>query len=177
VPALHDDRRWPFPGGLGGRRRADALGYVVAGASTTYFAGDTDLFPDLPSAVGDCDVALLPVGGWGPRLGTGHLDPVRAAHALALLSARAAVPIHFGTFCPVGLDVRPGSWFRRPGQEFASHALSCAPGAVVHELSPGHTVDLSAGPVRPAVRPAARQAAVQTAPRTAPQTAPQTAQP
>lgn len=135
VPALHDGRRWPIGG-----RRAGALGYVVSGAGSTYFAGDTDLFPELPAAVGKCDVALLPVGGWGPRLGTGHLDPSRAAVALARLSARAAVPIHFGTFCPVGL--RRGSWFHRPGRDFASHASRCAPAAVVHELAPGRSADL-----------------------------------
>lgn len=151
VPALHDGRRWPFrcwpfPGG---RPPVGALGYVVAGASTTYFAGDTDFFPDMPSAVGPCDVALLPVGGWGPRLGIGHLNPQRAALALSQLSARAAVPIHFGTFCPLGLDRRPGSWFSHPGREFAAQASLFAPDAVVHELAPGGTADLSALPVSP----------------------------
>lgn len=144
VPALHDDRRWPIA-----RRRATALGYVVAGASTTYFAGDTDLYPEMPAAVGPCDVALLPVGGWGPRLGSGHLNPARAAIALAQLSARAAVPIHFGTFCPVGLHVRPGPWFRHPGREFSEHATRHAPVATVHELVPGRTADLTR---QPAVR-------------------------
>ena len=33
------------------------------------------------------DAALLPVWGWGPRLGPGHLDPERAAAAAALLDA------------------------------------------------------------------------------------------
>ena len=139
VPALHDGRRWPMV-----QRRADALGYVITGAATTYFAGDTDLYPELPDAVGPCDVALLPVGGWGPRLGAGHMNPVRAAVALARLDACAAVPIHFGTFCPAGLGLRPGHWFRRPGPEFAAHAGRHAPDAVVHELLPGLTTDLSA---------------------------------
>ena len=137
VPAQHDGRRWPF-----GEHRTGPLGYVVAGAATTYFAGDTDLFPEMADVVGACDVALLPVGGWGPRLGSGHLDPVRAAVALSRLLARAAVPIHFGTFCPFGL--RPGPWFRRPGLEFTRHASQYAPAATVHELAPGLTADLSA---------------------------------
>ncbi len=139
VPASHDGRRWPFGG-----RRVDALGYVVTGSGTTYFAGDTDLFPEMPAAVGRCDVALLPVGGWGPTLGEGHLDPARAAVALARLSATAAVPIHYGTFCPFGLGVRPGSWFHRPGQEFVARAAVAAPAAIVHELFPGRSAAFSA---------------------------------
>lgn len=135
VPALHDGRRWPF-----GSRRVAALGYVITGAVSTYFAGDTDLFAELPAAVGHCDVALLPVGGWGPGLGPGHLDPLRAAVALSWLPARAAVPVHFGTFCPVGL--RPGSWFHQPGRDFAAHAGRYAPHAAVHELAPGQRADL-----------------------------------
>jgi L-ascorbate metabolism protein UlaG (beta-lactamase superfamily) len=139
VPARHDGRRWPL-GGL----RSGPLGYVVSGAGTTYFAGDTDLFPEMADAVGPCDVALLPVGGWGPRLGSGHLDPARAAVALSRLAAPAAVPIHFGTFCPLGLDLRPGDWFHRPGWEFARQCHTHVPTAAVHELSPGRTVDLTA---------------------------------
>jgi len=139
VPALHDGRRWPVGG-----RRVGALGYVVRGAATTYFAGDTDLFPEMPAAVGHCDVALLPVGGWGPRLGDGHLNPLRAALALARLAAHCAVPIHFGTFCPFGLGPQPGSWFRRPGREFAWHAARHAPRSTVHELIPGSSANLAA---------------------------------
>lgn len=134
VPARHDGRRWPF-----GERRVDALGYVITGADTTYFAGDTDLFPEMSAEVGSCDVALLPVGGWGPKLGDGHLDPQRAAVALAQLSAPAAVPIHYGTFCPYGLASRLGSWFHHPGRDFAAQAAVTAPAAVVHELYPGRS--------------------------------------
>ena len=38
-----------------------------------YFAGDTDLFPEM-AEIGPVDVALLPVSGWGPNLPPGHLD-------------------------------------------------------------------------------------------------------
>lgn len=134
VSACHDGRRWP----VGGKRVA-ALGYVITGSSTTYFAGDTDLFPEMPAEVGPCDLALLPVGGWGPRLGEGHLDPQRAAVALATLGARAAVPIHYGTFAPLGLASRLGTWFHRPGREFTARAAETAPAAAVHELCPGDT--------------------------------------
>ena len=59
VPAEHDGHRWPWS-----RRRAPALGYVVSGKARTYFAGDTDWSPVVREAVGRCDIALLPVGGW-----------------------------------------------------------------------------------------------------------------
>lgn len=137
VPARHDGRRWPMV-----RRRVSALGYVITGQATTYFAGDTDLYPEMPDAVGRCDLALIPVGGWGPRLGPGHLDAVRAAEAVAGLAAGCAVPIHFGTFCPIGFSAGPGSWFDRPGREFAAHAGRETPSTAVHELHPSQSADL-----------------------------------
>ena len=42
-----------------------------------YFPGDTDLFPQMAS-LDDIDIALFPIGGWGPTVGEGHLDPERA---------------------------------------------------------------------------------------------------
>ncbi len=77
--------------------RADALGFVVDGGRRIYFAGDTDLFPGMSDLAPGLDLALLPVWGWGPRLGPGHMDPERAARALELLRPRLAVPIHWGT--------------------------------------------------------------------------------
>ena len=47
--------------------------------------------------------ALVPVGGWGPTLGPGHLDADRAARALAMARPGLAVPIHLGTYAPVGV--------------------------------------------------------------------------
>mgnify|MGYP000896392505 CR=1 FL=1 len=44
-----------------------------------YFAGDTDLFPEMSALEQTLDLALLPVWGWGPTLGEGHMDPHRAA--------------------------------------------------------------------------------------------------
>ncbi|MET3986853.1 MBL fold metallo-hydrolase [Streptomyces sp. PvR034] len=131
VAARHDGRRLPF-----GPQLAPALGYVVTGAATTYFAGDTGLFDTLAEEVGPVDVALLPVGGWGPYLGPGHLDPGRAARALALLAPAAAVPVHYGTYWPIGMDaVRPHE-FHAPGEEFARAAGLRAPGVAV--AVPGH---------------------------------------
>jgi L-ascorbate metabolism protein UlaG (beta-lactamase superfamily) len=137
VPAAHDGRRVPF-----GPQRAPALGYVVEGAARTYFAGDTGLFDAMAEEVGACDVALLPVGGWGPFLGHGHLDAGRAAQALARLAPRAAVPVHYGTFWPVGMDaVRPHE-FHSPGEDFVRLAARTAPGVAVHRLAHGESVRL-----------------------------------
>ncbi|MFJ4316829.1 MBL fold metallo-hydrolase [Streptomyces lavendulae] len=131
VSARHDGRRLPF-----GPQRAPALGYVVQGAARTYFAGDTGLFEAMAEEVGPVDVALLPVGGWGPCLGPGHLDPERAARAAALLGPTAAVPVHYGTYWPIGMDaVRPHE-FHSPGEEFARCALRLAPEVAVRV--PGH---------------------------------------
>ena len=54
-----------------------------------WFAGDTAPFAamaDIPAlAGGPIDLALVPVGGWGPRLSGGHMDPVQAARACAIV--------------------------------------------------------------------------------------------
>ncbi|MFD0318316.1 MBL fold metallo-hydrolase [Streptomyces flavalbus] len=137
VPALHDGRRLPL-----GRHRAPALGFVVQGEARTYFAGDTGLFDSMAEEVGRVDVALLPVGGWGPYLGDGHLDPGRAAEALARLAPRAAVPVHYGTYWPIGMDaIRPHE-FHAPGDEFVRLAAERAPGVTVHRLGHGEKLRL-----------------------------------
>ncbi|MDT0426897.1 MBL fold metallo-hydrolase [Streptomyces salyersiae] len=135
VPALHDGRRLPV-----GPHRAPALGYVVEGEARTYFAGDTGLFDTMAQAVGPVDVALLPVGGWGPYLGHNHLDAARAAQALALLAPRSAIPVHYGTYWPIGMDgVRPHE-FHAPGDEFVRQAARLAPEVAVHRLGHGEHV-------------------------------------
>ncbi|MFK4068248.1 MBL fold metallo-hydrolase [Streptomyces sp. NPDC029674] len=135
VPALHDGRRLPV-----GPHRSPALGYVVDGEARTYFAGDTGLFDGMADEVGPVDVALLPVGGWGPYLGHGHLDAGRAAQALARISPRSAVPVHYGTYWPIGMDaVRPHE-FHAPGHEFVRHAARLAPDVSVHRLAHGQSV-------------------------------------
>ncbi|MFD4689973.1 MBL fold metallo-hydrolase [Streptomyces sp. NPDC056452] len=135
VPALHDGRRLPV-----GPHRVPALGFVVEGEARTYFAGDTGLFDDMADAVGPVDVALLPVGGWGPYLGHHHLDAARAAQALAMLAPRSAVPVHYGTYWPIGMDgVRPHE-FHAPGDEFVRQAALVAPGVAVHRLGHGEHV-------------------------------------
>jgi L-ascorbate metabolism protein UlaG (beta-lactamase superfamily) len=117
--------------------RIPALGYVLRGSRSVYFAGDTDLFPAM-AALAPLDVAILPVAGWGPRLPPGHLDPARAADALRLLRPRLAVPMHFGTFrtpfAPPPDD--------RAAVAFAAAAAEVAPEVEVVVLRPGETVAL-----------------------------------
>lgn len=135
VSAHHDGRRLPF-----GPHRSPALGFVIEGSARTYFAGDTGLFDAMAEEVGTVDVALLPVGGWGPHLGAGHLDAGRAAEALARLLPLSAVPVHYGTYWPIGMDaVRPHE-FHAPGDEFVRLARERAPGVSVHRLEQGQSV-------------------------------------
>jgi L-ascorbate metabolism protein UlaG (beta-lactamase superfamily) len=130
TPAAHDERRWP----LGPRARP--IGFLVRGATSVYFAGDTDLFDELGELRGSVDVALLPVSGWGPRLPPGHLDPERAARAAAMIGPAIAIPIHWGTFVRAGLGRRPADP-ALPAREFASLVGRYAPGVEVRVLAPG----------------------------------------
>jgi L-ascorbate metabolism protein UlaG (beta-lactamase superfamily) len=114
-PALHDGYRPP----LG--PRAAALGFVVEGSSVVYIAGDTDLFPEMARLHGTLDAALLPVWGWGPYLGPGHLDPRRAAEAARILGARVTVPIHWGALFPRGFHRVWPHRLVQPPLEFARH--------------------------------------------------------
>jgi L-ascorbate metabolism protein UlaG (beta-lactamase superfamily) len=132
-----------------GRRGVDAvpLGFLVEGSRRLYFAGDTDLFDGM-SALGapGLDLALLPVWGWGPTLGPGHLDPERAARATALLRPRIAVPIHWGTLYPPGLArLRPRP-LAAPPREFAARVGALAPGVEVRVIAPGGSVALAPPP-------------------------------
>jgi L-ascorbate metabolism protein UlaG (beta-lactamase superfamily) len=131
VEALHDGRRRPLA------RPAETLGFVVAGANRVYFAGDTDLFDGMRALAGKVDVALLPVWGWGPSIGPGHMDPLRAARAAALLRPRVAVPIHWGTFFPIGLEALRQRALVEPPQRFAQHVRELAPDVEVRVLAPG----------------------------------------
>lgn len=130
TPAQHDRRRHP----LG--HTADPIGFVAHGSTSIYFAGDTDLFPAMSRLAGSVDVALLPVSGWGPTLGPGHLDPERAAEAAALISPAVAIPIHWGTFVLAHLLRRAGDR-QLPAREFAAAAARLAPKVEVRVLSPG----------------------------------------
>jgi L-ascorbate metabolism protein UlaG (beta-lactamase superfamily) len=141
VPAVHADTRWPWS-----RIHGDAIGFVVRGEGRTYFAGDTSLFAEMEAIAESVDVALLPVGGWGPSLRGHHMDPEDAASCLALLGAGVAIPIHYGTFWPRGLSWVRTHLFHEPGREFAKHAQLLAPDVDVRVLSPGTSTTVELPP-------------------------------
>ena len=133
TPAEHGGRRRP------GGAEIRPLGFVVHANRSVYFAGDTDLFAQM-GTLGPVDLALLPVAGYSPKLGPGHLNARRAAEAVALIEPRVAVPIHWGTFHP--LTKRRGSWFTDPPGQFAAQVSELAPGVEVRVLSPGESLEL-----------------------------------
>lgn len=135
VPAHHDGRR---PGGP----IAETLGYLVGRRRVVYFAGDTELFAGMAKLAPSLDVALLPVAGWGPTLGPGHMGPLDAARALDAIGPRIAIPVHWGSLLPVGLARRHRSSLGDPPRLFAEYAARLAPGVEVRIVSPGHATDL-----------------------------------
>jgi len=134
--ARHPGRRWPHT------RAAEAAGFLVSAERCVYFAGDTDLFPEMGSLAGHVDLALLPVWGWGPALGPGHLDPRRAAEAAAIIQPRVAVPIHWGTL-RLPWASRARNRLARPAHEFAEEVARIAPDVEVRLLAPGERTALA----------------------------------
>jgi L-ascorbate metabolism protein UlaG (beta-lactamase superfamily) len=136
--AVHPARR----GVRGGQ--TPSLGYVISGPARLYFAGDTDVFDGMRE-LAPLDVALLPIWGWGPRVGRGHLDPQGAAEALRLLRPRIAIPVHWGTYLRIGLDRDPAA-LREPAERFRRLAAELAPGVDVRILAPGEGLALDSAP-------------------------------
>ena len=157
--ARHSPHRWGPR--LTAGPHAPAVGHLLRGGGTSvYVAGDTDLFPGMaglgsdpaaPAAAPGPDVAVLPVWGWGPNLGPGHLDPLRAAEAVARLRPRVAVPVHWGTLALAGLTSLPSPWRARmralltePPRLFAAAVAAGGSGATVALTRPGAAVQLAA---------------------------------
>ena len=137
VPAAHKHGRGPHS-----RVTAEPVGYVVNGGSRrVYFPGDTDLF-DAMADLGDIDVALLPIWGWGSTLGTGHLDPTRAATATGLIRPGLVIPIHWGTYAPEDGRRQLPTWFDQPPAQFEQALTDAALGDMLQVLEPGGTVTL-----------------------------------
>ncbi len=134
--AVHEGRRFKVG------PRVDALGYLIeAGGRRIYFAGDTDLFAGMED-LGDLDVALLPVAGWGPKVGSGHLDPRRAAQAAAMLRPRVAIPIHWGTLIRRDLLHRAQGLSNEPARRFVDQLAELAPDVEPALLEPGSSFEL-----------------------------------
>ncbi len=143
VPAAHGGDR-------SGLRRdeagAEAVGFVVERSDglRIWFAGDTDLDASL-EGVGSVDVALVPVGGWWRTLGPGHMDGERAARSLELVGARIAIPIHWGTYHPIGLYRAMRRVWHDPARAFERAAPL---GVDVRVLDPGESITIGALPSR-----------------------------
>ena len=75
---------------------------------------------------------LVPVAGWGSKVGAGHLDPERAAEAVRLLRPRLAIPIHWGTFAPLG---------REPNLDAPHEFARIVTDTEVRILEPGESLD------------------------------------
>jgi L-ascorbate metabolism protein UlaG (beta-lactamase superfamily) len=133
--AAHPSRRSPFGAAT------PALGFLITGPARLYIAGDTDIFDAMRKLAPGLDVALLPISGWGPRVGPGHLDPQRAAEALRLLEPRLAVPIHWGTYHRIGMR-RDAVTLREPAERFRLLASELAPQVTVRVLTPGERLEV-----------------------------------
>jgi L-ascorbate metabolism protein UlaG (beta-lactamase superfamily) len=139
LPVAARHWRWPAV------PQAAAIGYVIErpGRSGIYFAGDTARYPGMREFADRVDVALLPVGSWGPHLSPGHLGPRSAAEVARLLEARHAIPIHWGTLYPRGLDAVAAGRLREPATRFASWARRIAPDLDVRVLQPGESTRIN----------------------------------
>jgi L-ascorbate metabolism protein UlaG (beta-lactamase superfamily) len=140
VHAEHKHGRGPHS-----RLTAAPMGYVVehsaAGGERIYFPGDTDLFDGM-AGLTDIDVALLPIWGWGSTLGTGHLDPTRAATASTLIQPRIVVPIHWGTYSPEDGRRRLPTWFEGPPELFRKELEAINEESRLRVLQPGGSIDV-----------------------------------
>jgi L-ascorbate metabolism protein UlaG (beta-lactamase superfamily) len=133
VPARH--WRWPWA------PRAAAVGYLIEspGRSGIYFAGDTARYPAMRAFASRVDVALLPVGSWGPHRSPGHLSPRSAAQVASDLGARVAVPIHWGTLYPPHLERWFGDRRTEPATRFTDWAGRLSPATDDRALAVGES--------------------------------------
>ncbi len=137
VWAEHPPSRGPHS-----RVSALPLGYVVrADGVAVYFAGDTDLFDGF-GGHGQLDLALVPIWGWGPTIGEGHLDPTRALEAVHLLEPAAVLPIHWGTYSPITGGLTAPAWLDRPAREFSELLATNRSATKAHVVAPGTRVVL-----------------------------------
>lgn len=135
VPARHG--RWPV------HRAARPLGFLIEGSRSIYFAGDTAIFPSMARLAGRVDVALLPVGRWGPPRGPDRLTPASAVDAAVLVGARVAVPIHWGTLYIPGFHQGRWGWGSfGAGEAFAEEGSRRAPDLEIVVLQPGEGREL-----------------------------------
>jgi L-ascorbate metabolism protein UlaG (beta-lactamase superfamily) len=71
------------------------------------------------------------------------MTPRDAADALTKLRPRKAVPIHWGTFRPLGKLWSRLNYFSDPPYTFAGYAAHLAPDTEIHILQPGESLAFS----------------------------------
>lgn len=106
------------------------VGYIITmpDGFTIYHAGDTGIFAGMETwgRLYDIDLALLPIGG------VFTMDSRQAAHACALLQARAVIPMHWGTFSVLAQNT----------DAFAAHLNQIAPDCRLFAMSLGECLTL-----------------------------------
>ena len=107
-------------------------GYIItlANGYTIYHAGDTGIFATMAvwGELYSIDLALLPAGG------VFTMDARQAALAARMLKAKAAAPMHWGTFPVLAQDTA----------EFERELAKTAPSCRFVGMKPGQTIDLPA---------------------------------
>ena len=135
VEAVHHARPMPH-------RPNETHGHLVrAGDTVVWFAGDTELYDGMTELPGYADrdrvdLAVVPIGGWGPRLSPGHMGPEEAATACAMTRSRWALPVHWGSLHPP-LMGRLGGWMDRPLVHFEEALARTAPRCRLVRAGPG----------------------------------------
>jgi L-ascorbate metabolism protein UlaG (beta-lactamase superfamily) len=111
---------------------------IESSREQVYFAGDTQAFAEMRD-LGPIDVALVPIAGWGPVLGPGHMGPRAALEAVKLIRPRVVIPIHWGSLVPFGLHVHTWSYLTQPPLDFVELSRREAPEVHVQVLQAGES--------------------------------------
>jgi len=97
--AAYNTNKGPAPGKFFHPKGEGRLGFILTMDGTrVYFAGDTDLIPEMKSV--RCDIALLPVSG------TYVMTPEEAAEAAKVINPKIAVPMHYGAIVGSEADAK-----------------------------------------------------------------------
>ncbi len=141
LAATHDGGRGPHT-----KITGPPLGFRLDGDhGSCWFPGDSEIRDDMAD-VGPVDLALVPIGGWGPTLEDGHMDPVHGAEAVARVGADVAVPVHWGTFWPRGLRqvarANHDRLFVTPGDRFLEAMAEHVPRVRALLVRPGERVEI-----------------------------------
>ena len=126
--------------------RTPALGFVVSGSRSVYFAGDTGFFSGIADVWPErLDLAMLPIAGIGPLMPEfKHMSPRDAVRAMEVLRPRLVVPIHWGTYHLPGtalFRMRP-DFHRRAPYLFMAQAAALEPEVHTVMLRPGEGLSL-----------------------------------